>query len=91
MTIEIVLTNEEVNQNIQYNVICQTRYGSIWNTMRRKLRWNEEFSEVERFKAEKIFCQAHKWTVGYGVPETVRLELFTFALWKKIELFCCSL
>lgn len=84
MTIEIVLTNEEVNQNIPYNLICHTRYSSIWNTMQRKLRWNDEFSEMEKFKAEKLFCQAHNWSVGYGVPESVRLDMFTLNLWKKI-------
>lgn len=91
MTIEVVLTDEEVNRNIPYNMICQTRYSRIWNTMHRKIRWNKEFSEIERFKAEKIFCQAYKWSVGYGLPESVRFDLVTYDLWKKIERFCCSL
>ena len=90
-TIEIVMTDKEVAQCIPYNVICQTRYGSIWNTIQRKLRWETEFSEMEKFKAEKIFCQAHNWAVGYGVPAIVRFDPFTYLLWKKIELFCYSL
>lgn len=90
-SIEIVLTNEEVDQYIPYGMICMTRYSGIWNTIRRKIMWNEEFSETERFKAEKLFCQAHNWAVGHGVPSTVRFDLFTFGLWKKIEAFCKSL
>ena len=90
-TIEIVMSREEVDQNIHYGLIYTTRFSSAWKTMLRKLRWEEEFSETEQFKAEKLFCQAHNWAVGHGVPETVRVDLFTFGLWKKIEAFCKSL
>lgn len=89
--IEIVFSNAEVNKEIPYNLICQTRYSSIWNTMRRKLIWNAEFSDVERSKAEKIFNQAHNWSVGRGIPETVRMDIFTYNLWDKIATFCMSL
>ena len=90
-TIEIVMSREEVGQNIQYGMIYMTRYSGIWNTMLRKIRWNEEFSKEEQFRAEKLFCQAHNWSVGYGIPNTIRVDLFTFGLWKKIEAFCMSL
>ena len=90
-SIEIIMSREEVNQTVHYGLIYMTRYSGIWKTMLRKLRWAEEFSETEQFKAEKLFCQAHNWAVGHGVPDTVRVDLFTFGLWKKIEAFCKSL
>ena len=89
--IEVVMTSEEVSKNIPYQMICQTRYGSVWNTMKRKLRWNKEFSDNEKEKAEKIFRQAHSWFVGKGILDTVRMDFPTFELWNKIEKFCCSL
>lgn len=91
MEIELILTKEEINQSIPYNMICQTRYGSIWDTMRRKLRWNAEFSDDEKSKAEKIFRQTHNWSVGNGIPDTVRMHLSEIKLWNKIEMFCMSL
>ena len=90
-TIEIVMSREEVNQNIGYGLVYLTRYSMIWNTALRKRRWDEEFSEIERFKAEKLFCQSYNWFARYGVPETVRIDLPTFGLWKKLESFCASL
>ena len=89
--IEVVMTSEEVSKNIAYQMICQTRYGSVWNTMKCKLRWNKEFSDNEKEKAEKIFRQAHSWFVGKGIPDTVRMDFPTFELWNKIETFCGSL
>ena len=92
MTLELnlVMTDQEVKKYIAYNVICMTRYGQIWNTMYRKIKWEKEFSEIERLKAEKIFCQAHKWSVGYGIPHTVKFDMDTYLFWKKIEAFCMS-
>ena len=91
MTIEFVMTDKEVKDNIQYGLIWMTRFGMIWNTMHRKLLWEKEFTEIERLKAEKIFCQAYRWCVGCGVPKTVRMDASTFMFWKKIEAFCASL
>ena len=89
--IELVMTNEEINNNIPYKIICHTRYGSVWDTMKRKRRWNTEFSDIEKSNAEKIFRQAHSWYVGKGIPDTVRMDLSTYELWKKIGRFCYSL
>lgn len=90
-TIEMLLTADEIQKNIPYQLICQTRYGSIWNTMRRKLKWNDEFTDDEKLKAERLFSQAHSWSVGKGIPNTVRMNLTEYALWDKIGRFCCEL
>lgn len=90
-TIELVLTSYEVHTEIPYAVICMTRYGSDWNTMRRKRRWKEEFTEQERGAAEKLFPKAHNWLLGRGVPETVRMPIDDFALWQKLGDFCASI
>lgn len=90
-TIEMILTAEEIQREIQYQLICQTRYGSRWNTMRRKLKWNDEFTDDEKLKAEKLFSQSHSWSIGKGIPNTVRMNLETYRLWDKIGKFCSTL
>lgn len=87
MDIEIVLAIEEVNENIPYQMICETRYSAAWNTMRRKRFWKKDFTEAEKEKAEKIFRQAHSWYTK-GVAEAVRMDLPTYRLWNKIARFC---
>lgn len=89
--IELVMSREEINNAIPYNLICQTRYGSKWDTMRRRLQWNKNFTDNEKERAEKIFRQSHIWSVSKGVPDTVRMDLSTYALWMKIAGFCSSL
>ena len=91
MTLELVMTDQEVKNHISYGLIWMTRYSCIWNTMHRRLKWEKEFSEIERLKAENIFCQSHIWSTGYGVPKTVRMNIETYYFWKKIEAFCASL
>ena len=90
MMIELVLSGEEIKENIPYSIICMTRYGSVWDTMKRKRRWNTEFSLVEQEVAEEIFRQAHRWLTN-GVPNSTRMEFLTFELWNKIAEFCGSL
>lgn len=90
MNIEMVFTNEEVKLNIPFEMICQTRYSSIWNTMKRKLLWNQVFTEVEKEKAEKIFRQAYSWYIN-GIAEYVRIDFEMYRLWDKIARFCCSI
>lgn len=89
--LEIILSHEEVHANIPYALICMTRYGSCWNTMRRKRRWKMEFTEAEREAASALFSKAQSWTVGRGVPDTVRMSTKTYALWQKLGAFCGSL
>ena len=86
----MILSIEEVKENIPYQMICETRYSAAWNTMRRKRFWKKDFSETEREKAEKMFKQAHSWCIK-GVTETVRMDFPTYRLWKKIIRLCYSI
>lgn len=88
---EIVLKHEEVHEIIPYALICMTRYGSCWSTMRRKRRWLKEFTEEERMAATELFRKAYNWTCGRGVPDTVRMKAKTFQLWQKLGVFCGSI
>ncbi len=90
-SIEMVFTNKETKALIPFGMICMTRYGSVWNTMRRKRRWKEEFTESERERASRLFKQAYTWECTTGVPETVRMKPSTYNLWQKLAAFCCSL
>lgn len=89
MILEMVLTREEIEKSIPYKFVCTTRYGSIWNTMRREMRWNKEFSFAEQEMAEKLFRQSHVWFTK-GIPDTVRMDFQTYELWHKIAKFCMS-
>ena len=64
--IMLVMTHEEVNENIAYNLICFTRYGGAWDTGRRRRAWLADFTEEERRAAGRLFKQARNWTVGRG-------------------------
>lgn len=90
MIIEMVLSSEEIKENIPYSIICLTRCSSDWNTMKRKLRWNNEFSTTEQKVSEEIFRQAYHWFIN-GVPNKTRMDFSTFELWNKIAEFCISL
>lgn len=85
------LTAEEVRVNIPYDLICYARYGSAWHTGRRRRTWLTDFSESEREAAGRLFRMAHNWTVGRGVPDTVRMSRKTFHLWQKLGDFCASI
>lgn len=85
------LTVEEVRANIAYRLICFTRYGSAWDTGRRRRAWLADFTEEERRAASRLFKQARNWTVGRGVPDTVQMSRETFHLWQKLGDFCASI
>lgn len=89
--IMLVMTHEEVNANIAYSLICFTRYGSAWDTGRRRRAWLADFSKSEREAAGRLFRMAHNWTVGRGVPDTVQMSRKTFHLWQKLGDFCASI
>lgn len=85
------LDAQEVHEKIAFPLICTTRYGSCWETMKRKRKWVEEFTPEERKKADALFRRAHSWYLGNGVPDKVHLAISTYYLWKKLEAFCASL
>ena len=89
--IMLVMTHEEVDTNIAYSLICFSRYGSAWDTGRRRRAWLADFSESEREAAGRLFRMAHNWTVGRGVPDTVQMSRKTFHLWQKLGDFCASI
>ena len=90
-TFYMELEAQEVHDKIAFPLICTVRYGSCWETMRRKRKWVEEFTPEERKAADKLFSKAHSWYLGRGVPETVRMTVSTYYLWKKLEAFCASI
>lgn len=85
------LTVEEVRANIPYDLICMVRYGSAWDTGRRRRAWLANFTEEERRAACRLFKQARGWTVGRGVPDKVTMTEKTFCLWRKLAEFCASI
>lgn len=87
----IKLTAEEVHGTIPYSLICMTRYGSSWDTGRRRRAWAADFSESEKKSARKLFRRSYDWTVGSGVPDIVRMTVSTFMLWQKLGEFCASI
>lgn len=91
MTMEIVLTADEIRNDIPYAIICTAHDSACWNTMRRKRRWKMEFTEAERNAATEIFRKAHRWFLVTGVPDEVRMRMTTYRLWQKLGAFCGSL
>lgn len=89
--IEYVFTHAEIQQHLPYAVICETREGSRWDTMRRRRMWNAEFSDSEKKAATAIFRQARNWYLVKGAPDSVRMSGKTLGLWLKLGNFCASL
>lgn len=89
--IMLVLSREEVQQDIAYPLICETMCGAAWQTGRRRKRWAAEFTESERDACSKLKTLAYKWYLTTGVPDEVTMSMKTFDLWKKLEAFCASI
>lgn len=87
----LTMSSEEVHSDIPYALICMTRYGSTWNTMRRKRLWKTEFSDEEKASASRLFSQSRNWTLGKGVPDKVTMSVSTYRLWQKLGAFCASI
>ena len=91
MKMEVVFSKEEIPDIIPYQMIWATRYSSIWNTMRRKRRWTEEFSSYERERANAMCRQTYNWMCTTGLPETIKMSCGTLDLWLRLAEFCASL
>ena len=87
----LVLTREQVERDIPFKMVCEARNGSRWDTFTRKRRWAAEFTSAEMTAATTLCRQAQNWTLGKGVPASVRMTETTFDLWKKLGDFCASL
>lgn len=85
------LEAQEVQEKIDYKLICTARYSSCWGKMKSKLRWAEEFTEEEREEAEELFRKARSWYLGKGMTDTVHMSVRTYYLWKKLEAFCATI
>lgn len=85
------LSHEEAQKMLPYGVICETRYGSRWNTLRRRRRWEKEFSASERQAATRIFRQSYRYCLVTGLPDSVKMTAQTAILWRKLANFCASL
>lgn len=84
-------SEDEIKHSIPYALICETRESSVWNTMKRKRAWAQQFTDAERDAASRIFSQAHAWTLTTGVPDKVKMSTRTYELWRKIAAFCASI
>ena len=82
---------EEIQDTIPYAFICETRFSSVWNTMRRRRRWCAEFTESERDLASRLFALAYRWHLISGVPDKVKMKSTTYDLWGRLASFCASL
>lgn len=91
MEMMLVLSREEVRQQIPYAVICETREGSAWNTGRRRRLWVDMFTRTERDAAARLFKMAHRWYLTTGVPDKVTMALSTMRLWQKLGEFCAAI
>lgn len=91
MEMMLVLSRDEVQRDIPYAMICETRFGSAWGTGRRRRRWLAEFSEKEREAATRLFNQSHQWYLTTGVPDEVKMTTKTLDLWQKLGAFCASI
>lgn len=87
----LVLTREQVERDIPYKMVCEARNSSRWDAFTRKRRWAAEFTSAETTAATTLFRQAQNWTLGKGVPASVRMTETMFDLWKKLGDFCASL
>ena len=91
MTLMLNLTRDEIQTEIPYALICEARYGAVWDTGKRRREWKAQFTEAEREKASRLFRLAHMWYLTKGVPDRVTMSMSTFKLWQKLGEFCYML
>ena len=90
MRMMLVLDREEVQREIPYALICETRFGATWDTGRRRRMWKELFTQGEREAAYRLFSLAHRWYLVKGVPDEVKMTPETLRLWQKLGMFCAA-
>ena len=96
--LKIVLNRDEINSQIPYPLICETRYGAKWGGDRQRhtsskvqRKYKEIFSKEERAEAAKLFVLAHKWYLSTGAPDEYETTPQILALWEKLAAFCASI
>ena len=89
--IYLMLTHDEVNEQIPYALVCEVMGGSRWNTTKRKRLMKESFTESEIDAIHRLYKLAYAWHLRTGVPDEVRMTVQTYALWQKLANFCCEI
>lgn len=87
----LILTHDEVNEQIPYAIICEVMGGARWNTGKRKRLMKERFTESEVDAICRLHKQAYDWHLRKGVPDEVKMTVQTYALWQKLANFCCEI
>ena len=87
----LILSHDEVNEQIPYALICEMMSGSRWNTGKRKRLMKERFTESEIDAIYRLHKQAYDWYLRKGVPDEVKMTVQTYALWQKLANFCCEI
>lgn len=94
---KVILNHGEIEEEIPYKLICETRYGAKWGGDRQRhtlskvqRKYREMFSEEEQREAAKLFVLAHKWYLSTGTPDEYEATPETLELWKKLGEFCTS-
>ncbi len=90
MTLEIILSENDIKSLVPYQIISETRYSSIWDTSRRRRLWSESFSKNEEEICEKLFRQARRWSIN-GITDSARFTLIEYEMWDRLAVFCMSL
>lgn len=89
MTLEIILTSDEIKQNIPYQAISELRYTGVWDTSKCRRLWDKTFSKEEIEISEKLFRQARRWYIN-GVTESARFNFQEYKVLDKLAKLCAS-
>lgn len=91
MNVMLMLSRDDIQKEIPYGIVCETRESSRWETGRRKRLWNEMFNDKEKEACTRLFRNAKTWYLVKGVPEKLALKPSTLLLWKKLGDFCAAI
>ena len=91
MKLYISLNRDEIQEKIPYAVVAETMSGAYWNTGKRKRLMKQYFTESEIEAIYRLHKQAHSWYLVKGVPDEVKMTLYTYELWQRLASFCCML
>lgn len=87
----LILTHDEVNEQIPYALVCEMMSSSRWNTGKRKRLMKERFTESEIDAIYRLHKQAYTWHLVKGVPDEVKMTTKTYELWRELANFCCEI
>jgi hypothetical protein len=87
----IVLTHDEVQNNIPYALVCETMYGCRWNNGSCIRKFVNEFTREEQKAISKMKKQSYEWYLVKGVPDQVKMTLETYNLWFRLADFCMAI